>query len=50
MRDFFCSLHHLRELGEEKKSEKRGFEGGSQGALVHGGRKLVWIFFHGVFV
>jgi hypothetical protein len=27
MRVSYCSLDHLRELGEEKRSEKRGFEG-----------------------
>ena len=42
-----CSLDHLRELGEEKRSEKTRFEGENQGALVHGGRKLVWRGFHG---
>jgi len=40
----------LRELGEEKRSEKREFERENRAHLFNGGCKLVWSIFRGGFV
>jgi hypothetical protein len=45
-RGIHCSLDHLGEFGEEKRSENGGFGAACLGALVHGGRKEAWSFKH----